>query len=91
VPVAFTAGLLPVAVTSKTATGTLRRVLRLAGCRLEAKRSREDSNRAWRYRVVPEALPAGVTAKQLQQAAADQLTAEAMGVSQKIPFTYGEY
>jgi hypothetical protein len=75
---------------AKTATATLRRLLRLAGYRLEAKRSREAGDRAWRYRVVPEALPAGVTVDQLQQAWAEQLAAEALGVSQKIPFSYGE-
>jgi hypothetical protein len=75
---------------AKTGTATLRRLLRLAGYRLECKRSREAGDRAWRYRVVPEALPPGVTVEQLQPAWADQLQADALGVSQKIPFTYGE-
>lgn len=75
---------------AKTGTATLRRLLRLTGYRLEAKRSREDGDRAWRYRVVAEALPPGVTVEQLQQAAAEQLQADALGVSQKIPFSYGE-
>ena len=63
----------------QTATGTLRRLLRLAGYRLEAKRSREAGDRAYRYRVVPEALPAGVTPQQLEAAWIAQL-------SQKIPY-----
>jgi hypothetical protein len=74
---------------AKTGTATLRRLLRLAGYRLECKRSREAGDRAWRYRVVPEALPPGVTVEQLQPAWADQLQADALGVSQKIPFSYG--
>ncbi len=75
---------------AKTATATLRRLLRLTGHRLEAHRCRIDGARAWRYRVVPEALPAGITVEQLQQAWAEQLAAAALGVSQKIPFSYGE-
>jgi hypothetical protein len=71
---------------AKTGTATLRRLLRLAGYRLEAKRSREDGARAWRYRVLAEALPAGVTPEQLQPAWVDQLQADALGVSQKIPY-----
>ena len=61
------------------ATTTLRGLLALAGHRLEAKRSREDGNREWRYRVVPEALPDGADPAQLLAAWADQL-------SQKIPY-----
>lgn len=76
---------------AKTATATLRRLLRLTGHRLEAHRCRIDGERAWRYRVVPEALPAGVTVEQLQPAWTDQLQADALGVSQKIPFSYGEH
>ena len=58
---------------SKRATTTLRALLALAGHRLEAKRNREDGDRAWRYRVVPEALPDGVDPGQLVMAWRDQL------------------
>jgi hypothetical protein len=75
----------------KTGTATLRRLLRLTGHRLEAHRCRSGPDRgAYRYRVVAEALPAGVTVEQLQQAWAEQLTAEAMGMDQKIPYIEGE-
>ena len=57
----------------KRATTTLRALLALAGHRLEAKRNREDGDRAWRYRVVPEALPDGVDPGQLVMAWRDQL------------------
>ncbi|MCP9798919.1 plasmid replication protein, CyRepA1 family, partial [Cyanobium sp. Lug-B] len=63
----------------KRATTTLRALLALAGYRLEAKRSREGDGRAWRYRVVPEPLPAGVTPEQLPAAWAASL-------SQKSPY-----
>lgn len=77
---------------AKTGTGTLRRLLRLTGHRLEAHRCRTDGERAWRYRVVAEPLPDGATAEQLQQAWVEQLQQEAAPaqLSQKIPFTYGE-
>jgi len=65
--------------TAKTGTGTLRRLLRLAGYRLEAHRSRIDGERDWRYRVVSEPLPDGVSSQQLERAWTDQL-------SQKIPY-----
>jgi hypothetical protein len=58
----------------KRATTTLRGLLALAGHRLEAKRNREDGDRAWRYRVVPEALPNGVDPGRLVMAWRDQLT-----------------
>ena len=63
----------------KRATTTLRALLALAGYRLEAKRSREGDGRAWRYRVVPEPLPAGVMPEQLPAAWAASL-------SQKSPY-----
>lgn len=75
---------------AKTATATLRRLLRLTGHRLEAHRCRIDGERAWRYRVIPERLPAGVMVDHLQQAWTEQLQVGALGVSQKIPFSYGE-
>jgi hypothetical protein len=52
---------------------TLRGLLALAGHRLEAKRSREDGKRAWRYRVVPEALPDGADPERLAMAWREQL------------------
>lgn len=58
---------------SKRATTTLRALLALAGHRLEAKRNREDGDRAWRYRVVPEALPDGADPDRLVMAWRDQL------------------
>jgi hypothetical protein len=64
--------------TNKRATTTLRALLALAGHRLEAKRNREDGDRAWRYRVVPEALPDGVDPGRLVMAWRDQL-AQPMG------------
>jgi hypothetical protein len=57
---------------------TLRNLLAFAGYRLEAKRNREDGDRAWRYRVVPEALPDGVDPGRLVMAWRDQL-AQPMG------------
>lgn len=61
--------------TGKRAAGTLRALLRLAGCRLEARRHRTgNGERGWSYRVVPERLPAGVNPRQLQAAWADQLS-----------------
>lgn len=57
----------------KTATGTLRRLLKLAGYRLEAQRTREAGDRAWRYRVVLEALPKGIRLEQIEAAWRDQL------------------
>lgn len=50
-------------------SGTLRAVLRLIGCRLEARRSRcGNGRRGWSYRVVMEALPAGVSRADLEAA-----------------------
>jgi hypothetical protein len=63
----------------KRAITTLRALLRLTGHRLEAKRSRKAGDRAWRYRVVAEAIPAGAAADQLVRAWTDQL-------SQKSPY-----
>jgi hypothetical protein len=51
------------------ASGTLRAVLRLAGYRLEAKRTRTgQGQRGWQYRVVSEALPPGVDRQRLEAA-----------------------
>ena len=55
------------------AVTTLRQLLALAGHRLEAKRSRADGARAWRYRVVAEPLPDGADLAPLQAAWRDQL------------------
>lgn len=50
-------------------SGTLRVVLRLIGCRLEARRNRcGNGRRGWSYRVVPEALPVGVSRADLEAA-----------------------
>jgi len=57
----------------KRAISTLRALLALAGHRLKAKRSREDGARAWRYRVVAEALPDGADPGRLLAAWRDQL------------------
>ena len=57
----------------KRAITTLRGLLAIAGHRLEAKRSREDGARAWRYRVVAEALPDGADPGRLLAAWRDQL------------------
>lgn len=62
------------------ATTTLRNLLHLAGYRLEAKRSREDGNRAWRYRVVVEPLPDGADHDQLVTAWRDQLNSSGGGL-----------
>ncbi|MCP9821017.1 DUF3854 domain-containing protein [Synechococcus sp. Cruz-9H2] len=43
----------------KTATGTLRSLLRSFGYRLQARQVRVDGARPWHYRVIPEALPDG--------------------------------
>lgn len=77
---------------AKTGTGTLRRLLRLTGHRLEAHRCRTDGERAWRYRVVAEPLPYGATVEQLHRAWVEQVQQEAAPaqLSQKFPFTYGE-
>jgi hypothetical protein len=73
--------------TGKTGTGTLRRLLKLTGHRLEAQRSREAGDRAWRYRVVLEAMPPGVSPQQLEAAWVAQLSrSPGGGVSQKIPY-----
>jgi hypothetical protein len=61
----------------KRATTTLRQLLALAGYRLEAKRSRDDGARAWRYRVVPEALPDGADPDRLAAAWREQLNRSA--------------
>jgi hypothetical protein len=58
---------------------TLRQLLALAGHRLEAKRSRADGARAWRYRVVAEALPDGADQARLLAAWRDQLGRSAGG------------
>lgn len=58
---------------------TLRQLLALAGHRLEAKRSRADGARAWRYRVVAEALPDGADPARLLAAWRDQLGRSAGG------------
>jgi hypothetical protein len=58
----------------KTGAGTLRRLLKLCGYRLESQRSKAAANRdAMTYRVVPEALPKGVTTAQLEAAWTAQL------------------
>lgn len=62
------------------ATTTLRNLLHLAGCRLEAKRSREAGDRAWRYRVVAEPLPDGANHDQLVTAWRDQLNRSGGGL-----------
>ncbi|MFM7269710.1 MAG: DUF3854 domain-containing protein [Vulcanococcus sp.] len=50
-------------------SGTLRAVLKLIGCRLEARRNRcGNGRRGWSYRVVAEALPAGVSRADLEAA-----------------------
>lgn len=56
-------------------TTTLRRLLQLVGARLESRRSGNgrDSAGRWRYRVVLNALPAGIDAHQLEQAWRHQL------------------
>ena len=59
----------------KRASGTLRTLAGLIGCRLEARRHRcGDGARGWSYRLVPEALPAGVDPAQLEAAWREQLT-----------------
>ena len=58
----------------RRAVTTLRALLALAGHRLESKRSREDGKRAWRYRVVPEALPEGADPDRLGMAWREQLS-----------------
>ncbi|MEB3275837.1 MAG: DUF3854 domain-containing protein [Cyanobacteriota bacterium] len=58
----------------KRASGTLRALLRLAGCRLEARRRRNtNGDREWFYRVAPEPLPVGANQHQLEAAWTDQL------------------
>jgi len=49
----------------KLRTTTLRRLLALVGCRLQASRTMVDGERCWRYRVVPDALPDGAKWHQL--------------------------
>jgi len=67
--------------------GSLRRLLHLAGYRLEAQRSMVNGKRAWRYRVAAEALPNGVSIKQLEGAWIEQLEGAAGGLTaQKIPY-----
>ena len=57
----------------KRGTTTLKALLALAGYRLEAQRCRVDGERAWRYRVIPEALPPGASEAQLEAAWREQL------------------
>lgn len=58
----------------KRASGTLRALAGLLGCRLEAQRHRCGGGRqTWRYRLIPEPLPAGVDPAQLQAAWREQL------------------
>ena len=57
----------------KRATTTLISLLRLVACRLESKRSRGADGNCWRYRVQLEALPDGVTERQLHAAWKAQL------------------
>lgn len=58
----------------KRASGTLRALAALVGCQLEARRDRcGDGARCWRYRLVPEAPPAGVDAARLEAAWREQL------------------
>jgi hypothetical protein len=53
----------------KRASGTLRAVARLIGCRLEARRGRcGNGQRCWAYRLVPEALPTGADRAMLEAA-----------------------
>lgn len=59
----------------KRPSGTLRALAGLIGCRLEAQRHRCGGGRqTWRYRLMPEPLPAGVDPAQLQAAWREQLT-----------------
>ena len=59
----------------KRASGTLRALAGLIGCRLEAQRHRcGDGQKSWRYRLAPEPLPAGVNQAQLVAAWREQLT-----------------
>ncbi|MFN7230187.1 MAG: DUF3854 domain-containing protein [Synechococcaceae cyanobacterium] len=59
----------------KRASGTLRALAGLIGCRLEARRHRcGGGDRGWSYRLVPEPLPAGVDCAQLAHAYREQLT-----------------
>ncbi|MFM7269068.1 MAG: hypothetical protein ACKOZT_10875, partial [Cyanobium sp.] len=57
----------------RRAITTLRGLLALAGHRLEAHRCRVDGERAWRYRVMAEALPDGVDPPRLEAAWREQL------------------
>ena len=62
----------------KRASGTLRALLRLCGCRLESRRARcGNGQRGWQYRITPEALPAGVDHAGLITAWAGQLAGDA--------------
>jgi hypothetical protein len=59
----------------KRASGTLRALARLLGYGLEARRHRcGERQQAWAYRLVPEPLPTGADAAQLQAAWAEQLS-----------------
>jgi hypothetical protein len=58
----------------KRASGTLRALAALVGCRLEARRERcGQGGRGWSYRLVPEPLPAGVDPARLVAAWRQQL------------------
>jgi len=64
----------------KTGAATLRRLLRLCGCRLESRRAKTAAARdAMTYRVVIEALPEGISPAQLEAAWREQLEASAPG------------
>lgn len=59
----------------KRASGTLRALAGLIGCRLEARRHRcGNGARGWSYRLMPEPLPAGVDSARLVVGWRDQLS-----------------
>ena len=71
----------------KRGTTTLKALLALAGYRLEAQRCRVDGERAWRYRVIPEALPPGASDAQLEAAWREQLERPAAAACPKTRHT----